>query len=103
MVLTAWAWKPHRGEQGSPGSWPSGCSSVRNLAQKNAERRPAGQVGQLLPLGALLALDFNSAFDYLPMWMSDSSPIVAISALVKQFGRFAALRGVSAEFTAGRL
>ncbi len=37
------------------------------------------------------------------MWMSDSSPIVAISALVKQFGRFAALRGVSAEFTAGRL
>jgi ABC-type multidrug transport system ATPase subunit len=37
------------------------------------------------------------------MWMLDSSPIVAISALVKQFGRFAALRGVSAEFGAGRL
>jgi ABC-type multidrug transport system ATPase subunit len=35
--------------------------------------------------------------------MPDSSPIVAISALVKQFGRFAALRGVSAEFAAGRL
>jgi ABC-type multidrug transport system ATPase subunit len=51
----------------------------------------------------LPALDFNSAFDYLPMWMLDSSPIVAISALVKQFGRFAALRGVSAEFAAGRM
>src|SRR5438132_12507806 len=35
--------------------------------------------------------------------MPDSSPIIAISALVKQFGRFAALRGVSAEFAAGRL
>jgi ABC-type multidrug transport system ATPase subunit len=35
--------------------------------------------------------------------MSDSSPIITISALVKQFGRFAALRGVSAEFYAGRL
>jgi len=30
-------------------------------------------------------------------------PIVTITALVKQFGRFAALRGVSAEFAAGRL
>jgi ABC-type multidrug transport system ATPase subunit len=35
--------------------------------------------------------------------MPDSSPIIAIRALVKQFGRFAALRGVSAEFAAGRL
>ena len=35
--------------------------------------------------------------------MLDSSPIIAISALVKQFGRFAALRGVNAEFTAGHL
>jgi len=33
----------------------------------------------------------------------DSPPIIAISALVKQFGRFAALRGVSVEFAAGRL
>ena len=30
-------------------------------------------------------------------------PVVIISNLVKQFGRFAALRGVSAEFTPGRL
>jgi ABC-type multidrug transport system ATPase subunit len=30
-------------------------------------------------------------------------PIVAVSQLVKQFGRFAALRGVTAEFAAGRL
>lgn len=30
-------------------------------------------------------------------------PIVAVNGLVKQFGRFAALRGVSAEFSAGRL
>jgi len=35
--------------------------------------------------------------------MPDSSPIIAISALVKQFGRFAALRGVKAEFGTGRL
>ncbi len=32
-----------------------------------------------------------------------SSPTIIITALVKQFGRFAALRGVSAEFAAGRL
>jgi heme ABC exporter ATP-binding subunit CcmA len=30
-------------------------------------------------------------------------PIVAVSNLIKQFGRFAALRGVTAEFAAGRL
>ena len=33
----------------------------------------------------------------------DISPIVTITAVVKQFGRFAALRGVSAEFAPGRL
>lgn len=33
----------------------------------------------------------------------DPSPIVTITAVVKQFGRFAALRGVSAEFAPGRL
>jgi ABC-type multidrug transport system ATPase subunit len=32
-----------------------------------------------------------------------NSPIVAVTSLVKQFGRFAALRGVTAEFGAGRL
>jgi ABC-type multidrug transport system ATPase subunit len=32
-----------------------------------------------------------------------SSPVIAVNALVKQFGRFAALRGVSAEFSPGRL
>ena len=31
------------------------------------------------------------------------SPIVVVSNLVKQFGRFAALRGVTAEFTPGKL
>jgi ABC-type multidrug transport system ATPase subunit len=31
------------------------------------------------------------------------SPIVAVSNLVKQFGRFAALRGITAEFAPGRL
>jgi len=30
-------------------------------------------------------------------------PVVAIAGLIKQFGRFAALRGVTAEFAAGRL
>jgi len=33
----------------------------------------------------------------------ESSPIVTITAVVKQFGRFAALRGLSAEFASGRL
>jgi ABC-type multidrug transport system ATPase subunit len=33
----------------------------------------------------------------------DSSPVVTVNDLVKQFGRFAALRGVSAEFAAGRI
>jgi ABC-type multidrug transport system ATPase subunit len=33
----------------------------------------------------------------------DSSPIVTVTAVVKQFGRFAALRGVSAEFAPGCL
>ncbi|PYX12712.1 MAG: hypothetical protein DMG85_01605 [Acidobacteria bacterium] len=32
-----------------------------------------------------------------------ADPIIVIHDLVKQFGRFAALRGVSAEFVAGRL
>lgn len=33
----------------------------------------------------------------------DGSPIITLTELVKQFGRFAALRGVSAEFAPGRL
>ena len=35
--------------------------------------------------------------------LSRAAPIVVVTDLVKQFGRFAALRGVSAEFAAGRL
>jgi ABC-type multidrug transport system ATPase subunit len=31
------------------------------------------------------------------------SPVITVTNLVKQFGRFAALRGVSAEFTGGKL
>ena len=34
--------------------------------------------------------------------MTDNAPVVAVSNLIKQFGRFAALRGVSAEFPGGR-
>jgi ABC-type Na+ transport system ATPase subunit NatA len=34
---------------------------------------------------------------------SATNPIIAVSNLVKQFGRFAALRGVTAEFAAGKL
>jgi len=52
------------------------------------------------------ALDFNSSLGYLPLGylpVLDSSSIVVIDAVVKQFGRFAALRGVSAEFAAGRM
>ncbi len=35
--------------------------------------------------------------------ITQSPPIVVVTDLVKQFGRFAALRGVSAEFVPGRL
>jgi ABC-type multidrug transport system ATPase subunit len=34
---------------------------------------------------------------------TDTDPIVSVTDLVKQFGRFAALRGVTAEFAVGRL
>ena len=34
---------------------------------------------------------------------SNANPVVAVSGLIKQFGRFAALRGVTAEFAPGRL
>jgi ABC-type multidrug transport system ATPase subunit len=34
---------------------------------------------------------------------SQADPIIAVTSLVKQFGRFAALRGVSASFRAGQL
>jgi ABC-type multidrug transport system ATPase subunit len=34
---------------------------------------------------------------------TEAEPIIAVTHLVKQFGRFAALRGVSASFRAGRL
>ena len=48
----------------------------------------------------LLALDFTPAFGYLPFRVP---PVVAITGVIKQFGRFAALRGVDAEFAGGRL
>ena len=34
---------------------------------------------------------------------SSAAPAIIVTNLVKQFGRFAALRGVTAEFAAGRL
>ena len=34
--------------------------------------------------------------------MTDIAPVIAVSNLIKQFGRFAALRGVTAEFAPGR-
>jgi ABC-type multidrug transport system ATPase subunit len=34
---------------------------------------------------------------------TQSTPVVVTEGLIKQFGRFAALRGVTAEFTAGKL
>jgi ABC-type multidrug transport system ATPase subunit len=43
-----------------------------------------------------IVIDPNTAY-------TEAEPIIAITNLVKQFGRFAALRGVSASFTAGRL
>ena len=44
-----------------------------------------------------------SAIFHFGCFAVDISPIVTITAVVKQFGRFAALRGVSAEFAPGRL
>jgi ABC-type multidrug transport system ATPase subunit len=38
-----------------------------------------------------------------PSLTTQDSAVISINGLVKQFGRFAALRGVSAEFTPGRL
>lgn len=35
--------------------------------------------------------------------LTETSPIVILSNLIKQFGRFAALRGVTAEFSGGKL
>jgi ABC-type multidrug transport system ATPase subunit len=34
--------------------------------------------------------------------LTDIAPVIAVSNLIKQFGRFAALRGVTAEFAAGK-
>jgi len=35
--------------------------------------------------------------------VTETTPVVAVSNLIKQFGRFAALRGVTAEFSSGKL
>jgi ABC-type multidrug transport system ATPase subunit len=35
--------------------------------------------------------------------LAESVPVITVSNLIKQFGRFAALRGVSAEFSGGKL
>lgn len=35
--------------------------------------------------------------------MTDNAPVITVTNLIKQFGRFAALRGVTAEFAAGNL
>jgi ABC-type multidrug transport system ATPase subunit len=35
--------------------------------------------------------------------LTETAPAIIVSNLIKQFGRFAALRGVSAEFSAGKL
>jgi len=35
--------------------------------------------------------------------VTETAPVITVSNLVKQFGRFAALRGVTAEFSGGRL
>ena len=35
--------------------------------------------------------------------MTETAPVITVSNLIKQFGRFAALRGVSADFAGGKL
>ena len=35
--------------------------------------------------------------------MTDHAPVITVTNLIKQFGRFAALRGVTAEFNSGKL
>src|SRR5215471_14280505 len=34
---------------------------------------------------------------------AETNPVITVSGLIKQFGRFAALRGVSVEFSSGKL
>lgn len=47
-------------------------------------------------------LEFNTFANYNPIDLTDQSPVIAVTDLIKQFGRFAALRGVSAEFEGGK-
>ena len=35
--------------------------------------------------------------------MTETAPVITVTNLIKQFGRFAALRGVTAEFSSGKL
>ena len=72
------------------------------LAQANSGASLRRADEDICPYVVRLALDFTSAFGYLPLRM-DVAPIISLNAVVKQFGRFAALRGVSAEFAPGRL
>jgi ABC-type multidrug transport system ATPase subunit len=85
---------PHGSSKNSLGMSP--LSALRSFA-------PPGR-WDTGPYVAGEALDFTPSIGYLPLRMHlDASPVVTLTSVFKQFGRFAALRGVTAEFTSGRL
>src|SRR6202047_3397682 len=89
-------WRPRHAAR-AKARW--GCLLYRRCG---ALLRRAG--GTPAPYGAGEALDFTPSIGYLPLRMHlDASPVVTLTSVFKQFGRFAALRGVTAEFTSGRL
>src|SRR5713226_2468520 len=77
---------PHGSSKSSLGMSP--VSALRSFA-------PPGRC-DTCPYVAGEALDFTPAIGYLPLRMHlDASPVVTLTSVFKQFGRFAALRGVT--------
>ena len=89
-------WRPRHAAR-AKARW--GCLLYRRCG---ALLRRAG--GTPAPYGAGEALDFTPSIGYLPLRMHlDASPVVTLTSVFKLFGRFAALRDVTAEFKSGRL
>lgn len=65
--------------------WPGAAKTAKKSESVNSDQK----------ISSLPLIDSNLAVV--------ASPIVSVTNLIKQFGRFAALRGVSADFAPGRL
>ena len=57
----------------------------------------------LLGIGLNERSSQNGLLPSSPTPLTDNAPVISVSDLIKQFGRFAALRGVTAEFSGGKL